>query len=410
MDSISLCLIAPEFLPVWGGTGSYVVELLKYLPKDVDVHVVTLKRRMPGMSENDLAQNDPKLVCKRDMTIHYISNAEETFFYNLGFQIACFREIPKLNKDFKFDVLHSQFGHMSDIFLQLVKKVRTPNVATVHGTLALLKEVATKVSASFSELEWSEKQVRLFYPALRTLELLYAKRVSQFIAVSDVTKQRIIKDLGVEPERIHTIFNGVDTKLFCVPSESEAEKRYSMPTVVYMGRMMAKKGIHVLIKAMPRILDKKPDTRFLFVGGGQLLFYREMVRKMGIPEENYSFVGHVGYYERAKILREASIFVNPSFFELCSLSILEAMSCGVSVVASNVGGNPEMIEKGKNGLLVPPNDHVTLARCIISLFEDENLNKMIGREARKTVEELFSSERCAEETCNVYKKIVDGKC
>ncbi|MFX0203716.1 MAG: glycosyltransferase family 4 protein, partial [Candidatus Hodarchaeota archaeon] len=133
----------------------------------------------------------------------------------------------------------------------------------------------------------------------------------------------------------------------------------------------------------------------------------ELIQKMGIPKKAFSFVGHVGYFERLKILQRATVFVNPSFFELCSLSILEAMSSGASVVASNVGGNPEIIESGKNGILVPASDHKTLAESIISLIENENLNKKIGKEARRTVEKKFSSKKCAEETANVYEKVLN---
>lgn len=406
VNTMNLCMIAPEFLPIWGGTGSYVVELLKNLPKDIEVHVVTLKRKNPGTLENSSMEDGPKYVFNRDMDIHYISYAKETFFYNLGFQIACFRKIPKLHKEYKFDVLHSQFGHMSDILLQLLKKVHVPCITTVHGTIALLNEVSYRCGLNFGELEWSEKQVRLFYPALRTLELLYAKHVSKFIAVSNVTKNRILTDLGVESSRVCTVYNGVDTKLFCMPKKNEEEKKYSIPTVVYMGRIMAKKGIRILIKAMPQILSKKPGTHFMFVGGGKILFYRKMIQKMGIPEDNFSFVGHVGYFERPKILRQATVFVNPSFFELCSLSILEAMSCGTAVVASDVGGNPEIIESGKNGLLVPISDDKKLAESIISLLRDENFNKKIGKGARRTVETSFSSRKTAKETCRIYKQVV----
>jgi len=399
-------MIAPEFLPIWGGTGSYVVELLKNLPKDIEVHVVTLKRKNPGTLENSSMEDDPKYVFNRDMDIHYISYAKETFFYNLGFQIACFRKIPKLHKEYKFDVLHSQFGHMSDVLLQLLKKVHVPCITTVHGTIALQNEVSRQCSLNFSELEWSEKQVRLFYPALRTLELLYAKHVSRFIAVSNVIKNRILTDLEVEPDRICTVYNGVDTMLFCMPKKNEEEKKHSKPTVVYMGRIMAKKGIRILIKAMPKILSEKPGTHFMFVGGGNILFYRKMIQKMGIPENNFSFVGHVGYFERSKILGEATVFVNPSFFENCSLSILEAMSCGTAVVASDVGGNPEIIKSGKNGLLVPISDDKKLAESIISLLRDENFNKKIGKEARRTVKTSFSSKKTAKETCRIYKQVV----
>jgi glycosyltransferase involved in cell wall biosynthesis len=406
MNTISLCLIAPEFLPVWGGTGSYVVELLKYLPKEVEVHVVTLRRQTPDASKNVSIENDPKTVLNREINIHYISDAKETFFYNLGFQFACFKRIPKLHKEFKFDVLHSQFGHMSDILIQLVRKIRVPNVATVHGTIALLNEVSSKISFYFSELEWSEKQVRMFYPQLRALEILYSKYVSQFIAVSKITKERILKDLSIDPQRVCTVYNGVDPHLFKAPSKEDTKKRYSEPTVVYMGRIMAKKGITVLIRAMPKILKEKPNLRFVFIGGGNILFYRDVIRRMKIPEKNFTFLGHLGYFERQEFLRRATVFVNPSFFELCSLSILEAMSSGTSVVAGDVGGNPEIISSGKDGLLFSPSDHDELADDIITLVNDENLGKEMGKQARRTVERSFTSERCAKETCEIYRQMI----
>jgi glycosyltransferase involved in cell wall biosynthesis len=128
---------------------------------------------------------------------------------------------------------------------------------------------------------------------------------------------------------------------------------------------------------------------------------------MGIAEKNFSFTGHLGYFERPEVLGKATVFVNPSFFENCSLSILEAMSCNAAVVASDVGGNSEIIESGRNGVLTPLCDHKMLAESIISLLMDDRFNKRVGREARKTVEERFSSQKCAEQTYNVYKHILD---
>jgi glycosyltransferase involved in cell wall biosynthesis len=84
------------------------------------------------------------------------------------------------------------------------------------------------------------------------------------------------------------------------------------------------------------------------------------------------------------------------------------MSCGTAVVASNVGGNPEIIETGKNGLLVPAFDDKSLAKSIISLLENENFNKEIGREARRTVERSFSSTTFAEETYNIYQQTLNN--
>ncbi len=169
---------------------------------------------------------------------------------------------------------------------------------------------------------------------------------------------------------------------------------------------MAKKGVHILIKAMPEVIQHVPKTRFLFVGGGNTSLYKKMVEKEGILEKNFSFVGHVDRFKCPKILGKATVFVNPSFFENCSLSILEAMSCKTAVVASDVGGNREIITSGKNGILVPPSDDKLLAKSIISLLENENLNKKISDEARRTVERSFSSKKNAEETYRIYKQLV----
>ena len=406
MDKVTLCMLAPEFFPVWGGTGSYTIELIKHLPRNVDVHVVTLKRSIPGMSRSGLKGNSVDSIIGRPLKVHYISASTETFFYNLAFQFACLRNIPKLHKEHKFDIMHSHLSHMPDVFLKLTNKTRVPTVLTVHSTIQMQKDVALRACSRFSDLEWSEKYTLLFCPVIKFLQQKYVKRISRFIAVSNATKELIRKQLKIDAE-IDLVYNGVDTQLFCPPTKTEVEKKHSRPTVVYVGRMMAKKGLHVLIKAMPEVLRFFPETRFLFVGGGNVPLYKEVIGKMGIPKKNFSFVGHVGYFERPKILCEATVFVNPSFFENCSLSILEAMSCSSAVVASDVGGNPEIIESGKNGLLTPVFEDKRLAESIISLLDDENFNKEIGREARRTVVRSFSSEKCAEETYKVYRQVLE---
>jgi len=401
-------MLAPEFFPVWGGTGSYIVELIKFLPRNVDIHVITLKRYISGMSKNSCTNNDIFSIIDRPIEIHYLSTSHETFFYNLPFQIACFAKIPSLHKKYKFDIIHSHLCHMPDVFLRLFNKIRVPTVLTVHGTIQMLRAHALMARSFFSDLESGEKSMLLFYPIIRLLQQNYVKHISRFVAVSNATKELAIKHLKIEKEKINVVYNGVDTKIFSPPNKKEVETKYSRHTVLYVGRMVSKKGIHILVKAMPEVLRVFPETRFLFVGSGNIPLYKEAIRKMGIPEKNCSFLGHMGYFERPKIVREATVFVNPSFFENCSLSVLEAMSCGSAVVASNVGGNPEIIETGKNGLLVPAFDDKSLAKSIISLLENENLNKEIGREARRTVERSFSSTTFAEETYNIYQQTLNN--
>lgn len=404
MKSPNLCMLAPEFIPVWGGVGSYTVELVKFLPQNMNIHVVTLKRYVNKSMSNS---NDTDLtsIIKRPINVHYLTQSKETFFYNLPFQLACFRKIPHLIKKHDLNVIHSHMCHMPDVFLKIFNNIETPTVVTIHGTIQMLRDHAIVAKELFNDLESGEKSILRFYPVIRQLQQLYVKKITKFIAVSKRTKELAQKHFGVDEDKIEVVYNGVDEDLFYLPNVSEESTKYSNPTVVYVGRIISKKGIDVLIKAMPLVLKSHPKAKFLFVGGGNIDFYEQLLREKGIPKENYLFTGHMGYLERSKIVREATVFVNPSFFENCSISILEAMSSGCTVVASNVGGNPELIRSDKNGVLFPAFDHTALAGSISRLLANESENRVLGQAARMTVEKSFTSKKCAEATYQLYKKL-----
>ena len=409
MASLNLCMLAPEFFPVWGGTGSYIVELIKSLPKDVDVHVVTLRRKIAGQSNAELNDNDINSIIGRPIKVHYLSTSNETFFYNIYFQAACFAKVPALHKKYKFDVIHSHLCHMPDVFLKLFNKSFTgfPTVLTLHGTIQMLRDHAFHARSLFGYLDTGEESTLRFFPLIRLLEQQYVQRVSKLIAVSKVTKELAQRYLKVDEDKIEVIYNGVDTEVFHPPNKTESDMKYEQPTVMFVGRMISKKGITVLIKAIPEVLRRVAEARFVFVGGGDLLHYRKIIKDMGISDESFSFTGHVGYFQRPQILRRATVFVNPSLFENCSLSILEAMSSNSAVIANNVGGNPEIIQPGKNGLLVPLCNHKVLADSIVSLLIDEKYNRRIAGEARSTIENSFSSKICAQKTLKLYRQILN---
>ncbi len=406
-ETLKLCMLAPEFFPVWGGVGSYTIELLKSLPKNVDIHVVTLEREIPGWSGKDYTNEIIGSILKRPVHIHYLSKSKETFMYNLSFQLACLRSIPSLHKKHRFDIIHSHLCHMPDLFLKLIIGMSVPTVLTIHGTIQSLREHAIWASSLFGGLEESEKSIVRYYPIIELLQQRYAKKVDRFIAVSEATKKFASSDLKVSEDKISTVYNGVDTTLFAPPNEEQKQTKYSNPTIVYIGRIIAKKGINTLIQAIPNVLLHYPDAKFVFVGGGNLDFYKEKLSAMGVVKKNFKFTGHLGYFERLKILQEATVFVNPSFFENFSISVLEAMSCGCATIACYVGGNPELINSGKNGILVRPFDSNRLADSIIALLTDESYNREIGLHARETIIQSFSSEICASETFKVYKQTID---
>lgn len=397
-------MLAPEFYPVWGGTGSYIIELVKFLPKNVNIHVITLRRYINEMSSKTVQKNLSSII-DREINVHYLTSSRETFFYNFPFQLACLKEIPKLHKKYGFDIIHSHLCHMPDIYLKLFKITQLPTVATIHSTMQMQTDNTLRAQSLWGNLEWSEKSSLYLAPILTFLQKKYVKNVPNFIAVAKITKKLAIEHLNLDPDHVSVVYNGVNTNLFRTLEKDEVDRKNSHPTVVYVGRIMAKKGVRVLIDSITQILQAVPQTRFVFVGGGNISMYEKIIAAKNIPQKNVSFIGHIGYFDRPQVLRDASVFVNPSLFENCSLSVLEAMSSETAVVASNVGGNPELINSGKNGLLIPPNNPKILANSVISLLENNDYNRQLGMEARKTVEERFSSKKNAYETCSLYRQM-----
>jgi glycosyltransferase involved in cell wall biosynthesis len=409
LDKMTLCMIAPEFLPVWGGTGSYTVELIKHLPKSVDIHVVTLKRSIPGMSKDCSTSLDS--VLGRPVKVHYISNSKETFFYNLGFQVSCFRKIPQLHKKYKFDIIHSHHCHMPDVLLQLSHTLRIPTITSVHNMFKWMRTSILKQSTNFQKLDRSEKGILVFYPMLKYLERFYLSNVQSLIAPSKNCREELINFLDIPQEKIHVIYNGVNPEIFAPNRHDDPVfltnlQLTSRPVVLFVGRIVAQKGLNTLMAAVPRVAKHLPNVLFMFVGAGDFSYYQRQLKEYGVSNENFLNLGYFSYLDMPKIYSLANVFVLPSPHENCSVSLLEAMSCKRAVVAANVGGNSEIIRPYRNGMLFTSENSKELAEIIIQLIEDSNLQKKLGLQARRTVVEKFSVQKMAAGTVKVYEEAV----
>lgn len=159
--------------------------------------------------------------------------------------------------------------------------------------------------------------------------------------------------------------------------------------VLYLGRLEEQKGLSVLLKAAA-IVQKSFQNFELSIGGeGDTQRYLSMVRSLGL-EERVRFLGWIDEDRRSRLMQEASLFVLPSMAEGLSMALLEAMSNGLACVASDVGGNPDIISDGENGLLVRANDPVALADAIERLVGDKGFAAALSTAARATVMERFS--------------------
>lgn len=223
-------------------------------------------------------------------------------------------------------------------------------------------------------------------------------RVDGAIALGDEMAGQL-RSLGVAPERIHLIGNAVDTERF-----RPAAERAATPSVLYVGRLSPEKGVDVLLRAWALVLQAHPTAHLRLVGDGPERGALEaLAARLGLAE-GVSFAGAV----RQGLVDEyqrATIFVLPSHREGVSIALLEAMACGLPVVATAVGGTPEVVHEGVQGLLVPPGDPAALAGALRRCLAAPQLAAELGRAGRERVVGAYAAPLMAQQVRQLYGRI-----
>lgn len=229
------------------------------------------------------------------------------------------------------------------------------------------------------------------------------------IAISPAVRDHLQRDFGVPAGRIALIMNGLDITDFEVRDQAYRDaKRQELgvppgPVIGIIARLSDVKGQHVLIRAMTRVVNRDPQARLLIMGEGRAgESLRRQVGELGL-QANIFF--HPVVNRTAEYLPVFDIFVMPSLSEGLGLSVMEAQAAALPVVASRVGGIPSLIEHGKTGILVSPNDPEELARGLIDLLTDPQKARVIGRQARAFIVEECSAEKMVAQTSDLYRRL-----
>jgi glycosyltransferase involved in cell wall biosynthesis len=172
--------------------------------------------------------------------------------------------------------------------------------------------------------------------------------------------------------------------------------------------------MEVLETAMPLVMQRRPRSRFRFIGASSVdtngKLYRDRIREaVGAENESRICFEHLPREQITPRLQQAAVSVFPSVWENFPYTILEAMACGSAIVASRTGGIQEMLVDGVSGLLVPPNSPALLADAICKLLEDRTLADRLARNGRKRVEELYSREQVVPRMTDFYRSVVDSR-
>lgn len=243
----------------------------------------------------------------------------------------------------------------------------------------LIKKIGGKPYVAFVFNEWDNKSwLRIKAEKFLIFEKIYKKVFTEakYVRVISPTIGRQLERAGLEKNNIKAIFAGVDLQKFKL-----ANVHRNPLQIITVTRFDELKGVDYLIKAIPDILKKFPLAEFVLIGDGPTRKELEvLINNLGV-RQNVILTGWLDQKKIAKELNQSSIFVMPSLSEGLCLVILEAMACGLAVVATNVGGIIDLIKHRETGLLVPPANPQAIVKAIDLLLTDDKLRKRLTANA-----------------------------
>lgn len=289
------------------------------------------------------------------------------------------------------DLIHAHFSYPDGYgMMKLAKKWRVPLVISALGTIE--RKVAY-------EGTYTSKQI---------IEAMnFADKI---LSVSEDLKLHIV-NLGINEEKVHVVPNGVDTKKFKPAGKAHARNLLNLPQdkniVLFVGALRKIKGVDYLIEAAENFVDS--NTHLFMVGRDDGLRKNLEKRAHELKIADYiKFTGPVNHDDIPLWISASDILVLPSLSEGRPNVVLEALACEVPVVATNVGGIPELMVDGETGYLVPAKSPRELSRKINKLLEDKNRRENMGKLGRKSIiQKGLTWEAHAKMTVGIYSALLE---
>lgn len=367
-------MVTPCYYPVKGGTETVVRNLSIVLNKKnihTDVMTFNMDHKWNPKWRVKTEEIDGITVF-RIPAINWLPITHSNRI-NLGINLIPGRFMNILKR---YDVVHfHEFDFSFPLFSSLVRK---PKIIHLHG-------------------------IDVNFLARYHLSRIILKHVADLYISISKQMEKDLATLGIPKKEIAYLPNGIDTNLFRPWGKKEDD------LLLFVGRIKSDKGLHVLLKSLGYL---KKSVRLVIIGPADwnLKYYQDMLKL--IKKENQKgtheirYLGAMEHYKVIKWYQKASIFILPSFAEGFPVTTLEALSCETPVIATPVGGIPEVVKNHENGILVPLNDSVSLAESMQFLLENEETIINFGHEGRKRVIRDFSLEAVAKKLCKIYEQLI----
>jgi len=314
--------------------------------------------------------------------------------YGLEFMLKALYKMKQLHREEKFDMIHGHSGY--------------PELGLITGIGSKVLCVPS-IHTLYCSVQTSDYRI--------LSEKFYLSLINVVISLSN-NIQASLKKIGVPEGRIRIVPPLIDTTQFN-PSVSGADIKRNLnieknEILLYIGDLTKERGLHILIEALSGLLEKFPSLKVLIAVNRPIEIYErsrinEKVTALGL-NDNVIPLGIVD--NMPQIMTASDIFVAPylSIEGIADypISLLEAMACGKPVVATKVGGIPEMVINQKNGLLIRPNDPVELVNAIIYMLNNKEKAIKMGLEGAKLVYEKFRAEIVVDELERIYEEVISN--
>jgi glycosyltransferase involved in cell wall biosynthesis len=396
-----ICLISREFPPDtgWGGIATFVHDLalgLTEIGHEVEVFALA-------------ADDQEKTVDYQGVTVHRVrwtGLLEDKqrlltvmpYSHNILKQIiALWQRFVAAHGDKPFDVVEAPEMFAEGLFVA-TSKVAPLVVRLYTPHFKFIDEKLHNITAAFDHQ---------FIAMLERMTLLSAHLVT---SPSEDLADYICRDMNYCRGNLPIVRDPVNTEKFC-PEGPVALKHDGRLTVLFAGRLEARKGIYQLIEAVPQVVGAFPNVQFVLVGRDTntapakksvLAELKASLRHSGCTE-NVTFIPGVPSAEMPSYFRSADICVVPSLYDNAPFTCIEALSSGRPVIGTSAGGMKEYVVHGKSGLIIPPADTKALVEAILALLKNDALRRSFGQFARAHVLANFDRKEIARQSVELYK-------
>ncbi len=412
---MKICFLMYQGNMYSGGQGVYLYYLTRELARmGHDVHVIA-GAPYPKLAEGVTAHN---IIDYSYWTYHHykkdwafnrdpLSYFHPWNFYEFystrialsslltNFSVRAYMKLNELSKEHRFDIVHDNQTLSYGVWA--MQQSGYPLVATIHHPLSY-------------DLKNAMRQARTVYERARrvlwspwVMQEFVARRLERVIVVSETSRADVEAAFRLPPEKVRTVYNGVDTDTFRpLPGVERLPDK-----LLYVGNSEDRnKGARFFLEAV-NLLKDELDLRVTFVDNHKhnLKLAPKLVNEFGL-NSIVEFTGRVPTEELVRHYNEARLFVTSSVHEGFGLPLAEAMACGTPVLGTQIGAYEEIVRHGESGWLVPPRDPRALADAIRMMWNDASLRQRLAESGRQRVREKFNWRKAAEETLAVYEEVV----